>query len=120
MNEPPAHGPRRSQPANQPTGGSGRRGIVEIVDRLESPIGASPACYACELLPRFEGRWRRGPGRDAPFEDGPGWEKVAAALAWARARADVVIVRIGAHGARFSAGTSEPPGPGLPRWPDTP
>jgi hypothetical protein len=39
-------------------------------------------------------------------------------LAWARQRADVVVVEIDGSRQRFTAGTQEPRGESLPRWPE--
>ena len=59
-------------------------------------------------------------GRTPPrlLEEGPGWETAGAAIAWARQRARVVLVRIGIPGTYYSAGVDDPAEDSPPRWPE--
>ena len=55
---------------------------------------------------------------DGAPEPGPQAVLIDDALAWARERAAMVVVRVGAERMSYSAGREQPPGRALPRWPE--
>jgi hypothetical protein len=84
-----------------------RDGIVYI---------AEDVAEATEPGSRFVGHWE---ALDPPYllESGPGWATAEAAIRWGRARADVVLVRLGVPGTYYSAGDRQLLGEPLPEWP---
>lgn len=89
---------------------SERDGIVYISEE-------APDEGASSRTPRFRGHWE---SVDPPglLEAGPGWETADSAIAWGRARADVVLIRIGMPGTYYSAGEERPPREEhMPTWP---
>jgi hypothetical protein len=89
---------------------SERHGIVYLAEEV-------PDEGASSLTPRFRGHWE---SMDPPrlLETGPGWETAGSAIIWGRARAEVVLIRIGMPGTSYSAGDERPPGEEhLPTWP---
>lgn len=91
-----------------------RHGIVYIAEELANAVLTGPT--------RFYGHWEAEQAGGV-LEQGPGWDDVEAAVAWARARAPVVVLRLGeAEPQKFySAGEKEPDGVpppgGMERWP---
>jgi hypothetical protein len=91
-----------------------RHGIVYIAEELSDAVVPGPT--------RFYGHWEAD-DRGGVLEQGPGWEDVEAAIEWGRARAPVVILRLGeaAPQTHYSAGEQDPEGlpppGGIARWP---
>lgn len=72
--------------------------------------------------PGYTGYWDRGEPPEM-LEDGPGWNDVEEAVAWGRARAPRVLLRLGAdESSIYSAGEqpltrfSDGSGPAYPEW----
>ena len=81
--------------------------IAEVV--FESPDGEMSYCSGRFSAVRF--------GSDiGAVEQGPEAVLIDEAMAWAE-QTGVVIVRVGVDGREFSAGSREPRGRALPRWP---
>jgi hypothetical protein len=81
-------------------------------------VAENLAALRLEGEPRFFGHCEIYASKDVVFEEGPGWDNVDDALAWARKRAPVVILRIGSDEQQiYSAGDRDPTDEPLPRWP---
>jgi hypothetical protein len=88
---------------------SARHGIVYIAQDAPDLVD--------HRAPRFIGHWE---ATDPPrlLEAGPSSSDVEDAIAWGRARAEVILVRIGMPGVYYSAGEAQPArGERLPEWP---
>jgi hypothetical protein len=71
-----------------------------------------------ELPGDFVGYWETDEEQPRVLEDGLRWPTPEPALAWARQRAAVVMIRL-AHTDYYSAGRDAPSWqPDAPRWPD--
>lgn len=79
------------------------------------------ASLRLEGQPRYFGHCEIYGSEGMGIEEGPGWEDLDEALAWARARATIVILRVGPEEqTTYSAGAKDPEDEDLPRWPDRP
>ncbi len=84
-----------------------RAGVVYLGHRSAGLVGPSGESWT--------GYWER---QDPPGMLAEGsWQSAVDAVAWARARCDVVIVRVGLPGTLFSAGDRQPQDEELPVWP---
>lgn len=85
-----------------------RRGVAWIAQDLDD--AGAPG--------RFHGYWEENELNGRFLEQGPEWERAEDALAWARARAPVVLIRT-ARGPYYSAGEHAPGWPieTAGRWP---
>lgn len=87
--------------------GAARCGIVYLAHRSTGHAGPHDEAWT--------GYWER---RRPPGVLGEGsWTSAAEAIAWARARCDTVILRVGVPGVVYSAGDSPPDDEDLPAWP---
>jgi hypothetical protein len=90
------------------------QGIVYIAEELDDAAVRGPT--------RYYGHWE-AENRGGVLEQGPGWDDVEEAIVWGRARAPVVLLRLGTQAPQthFSAGHKEPEGipppGGLRPWP---
>ena len=90
------------------------RGVVYIAEELADAAVPGPT--------RYYGHWEAD-DREGLLEQGPGWDDVEEAIAWGRARAPVVLLRLGRNVPQrhFSAGEKAPEGirppGGIERWP---
>lgn len=84
-----------------------RDGIVYLAEDAFDDVTDPPA-------PAFYGHWELV---DPPtfLEQGPGWASAEEAIAWGRARADIVLIRIGMPGTYYTAGNRRDES--LPEWP---
>ena len=70
-----------------------------------------------EATGRFETHWESRPVPVVEWEEGPTFDDVEEAIAWARQRSDAVVVRVGIGDQRYSAGVRDPSGDEqLPPW----
>ena len=85
-----------------------RHGTVFIAERV--PFGAQPT---------FVGYWDAEPDdRPAMLEEMPETPDLDQAIAWGRARAEIVLVRVLDRG--YSSAGDRHPAEGVPRWPPSP
>jgi hypothetical protein len=84
-----------------------RAGIVFLAETVFDDVTDPSA-------PAFYGHWELV---DPPtfLERGPGWASPEGAIEWGRARADIVLIRIGMPGTYYSAGSQRDES--LSEWP---
>lgn len=86
-------------------------------ERRVAYVAEHLAALRLEGQPRFFGHCEIYRSGSVVFEEGPGWDNVDDAVSWARARAPIVILRIGSEQQDiYSAGDRDPTDEALPRW----